>query len=64
MNILITLLAACASIACLFIVAMDIYYEEPTTDAPDYMHNAVGMLISVGSLSLPAMALKLIIDLF
>lgn len=63
MNILIMVLASFASIGCLAIVVTDIMYEEPV-DAPDYAHNAIGIMISVGSLAVPALVAKLLLNLF
>lgn len=63
MNILIMVLATFASIGCLALVVTDILYEEPV-DAPDYAHNAIGIMISVGSLAVPALVANLILNLF
>lgn len=63
MNILIMVLATFASIGCLAIVVTDILYEGPV-DAPDYVHNAIGIMISVGSLAVPALMAKLLLNLF
>jgi hypothetical protein len=62
MNILIMVLASFASLGCLAIVVTDIMYEEPV-DAPDYAHNAIGILISVGSLAVPALMINFILAL-
>jgi hypothetical protein len=63
MNILIMVLASFASIGCLAIVVTDILFEEPA-DAPDYAHHTIGIMISVGSLAIPALVAKLILNLF
>lgn len=62
MTQLLMLTASCASIACLMLVIADIYYEDPSEEASNAYNHAVGILISVGSLTLPIALIKFIID--
>jgi len=63
MNILIGILTIFATGGCSLLVVSYMLYDA-SDDIPGWHAASIGICTSVGSLAIPAMALKFIIDLF